>query len=268
MAEESEISVGEAINVIVRRLRDDPTGYQNYGYGVYLPQLWEDYVRERDGLPASEYHKAANRSRPLSAIFYAAAWELCRRGILRPGIREAGEQVTDDGQGGNGYSITPQGLDWLGEIDDLQFLPTEPGAIGKMLAEFSGRFGPGFHQRAQEAVKCYFATAYLGCCAMCGAAAESILLAVAVARTGDEAATLRTYRSATGRSRVENQLLGQAPQHIANRFRSFTDLLKYWRDETSHGVVTDASEIEAFDALGRLIRFCHFVDEHWEELTN
>ena len=154
------------------------------------------------------------------------------------------------------------------EIDDLQFIPTEPGAVSEILARFLPRFGVGFHQRAQEASKCYFATAYLGCCAMCGAAAESILLAAAIAKTADEAAILKTYKSASGRKRVEDGLIGQAANPLSGRFRSFTDLLNYWRDETSHGTVTVVSEIEAFDALGRLLRFCHFVDEHWDDLTN
>ena len=166
-------------------------------------------------MPPTEYREAANRGQPLSPIFFAAAWELCRRGILRPGIHAVDGQANLDSQAGSGYSLTPLGRQWLEEIDDLQFIPTEPGAVSEILARFLPRFGVGFHQRAQEASKCYFATAYLGCCAMCGAAAESILLAAAIAKTADEAAILKTYKSASGRKRVEDGLIGQAAR--ANR---------------------------------------------------
>jgi len=153
------------------------------------------------------------------------------------------------------------------QVDVLQFIPTEPGRISAMLGHFQEQFGDGYHQRAQEAVKCYHGLAYLGCCAMCGAAAESVLLAAAIARTGDEPQVLRTYRSAQGRNRTQNLLMGQAPGALASRFRNLIELLSYWRDESSHGTASEISEIEAFDALGRLLRLSHLVSDHWHELT-
>ena len=44
-----------------------------------------------------------------------------------------------------------------------------------MLAAFQNRFGAGFQERGQEAARCYGAHAYLDCCVMSGAAAESVL---------------------------------------------------------------------------------------------
>jgi hypothetical protein len=56
-----------------------------------------------------------------------------------------------------------------------------------VLQPFIGRFGDGFAQRAAEASRCHRTTNYLACCVMAGAAAESILLAVAIAKmAGDE----------------------------------------------------------------------------------
>lgn len=88
---------------------------------------------------------------------------------------------------------------------------------------------------------------------MSGAAAESILLAWTITRTGDEGAVLRAYAAAGGRGRVEKMLLGHATAQLTDRVRSFTDLLKYWRDASAHGAETTISEIEAYDALGRLL---------------
>ena len=76
-----------------------------------------------------------------------------------------------------------------------------------MVKPYQVRFGPGFYERAQEAVRCYGAHAYLACCVMCGASAESILLAIAIAKKGDEEEVLRLYATAQGRSRVENNIV-------------------------------------------------------------
>ena len=260
-------TVDDALSLIVTHLREHPDQVASHGYDVHLPIIWEEYVRVRDGLPKNEYVKAAQFGPELSPAFYAAAWELCRRGIFRPGVKRANEQVTEEGQGGNSYSITPMGRHWLENADHFNYAPTGPTRQAEMLAPFHARFGDGFRQRAQEAVNCYLGTAYLGCCVMCGAAAESILLAVAIERVGDEEGVLKTYRSAGGRGRVENRIVGQVIEPHARRFRSFTDLLNYWRDDAAHGIATSISEIEAYDALGRLLRFAHFVDDHWDIFT-
>jgi len=46
------------------------------------------------------------------------------------------------------------------------------------------------------------------------------------------------------------------------------DLLNYWRDEAAHGGLSDISEFEAYEAMARLLRLAHFVDDHWDELTH
>jgi hypothetical protein len=129
-------------------------------------------------------------------------------GTLRPGVRDSTGPFTTIGSSGDGYSITPMGERWLASADPRLHIPTDPARLATILAGFSTKFGPGFEQRAQEAVKCYNAQTYLACCAMCGAAAESILLAVAINRRGDAASVLRDYRAGGGRTRVERGLLG------------------------------------------------------------
>lgn len=261
-------TVDDALSLIVDRLRQGWFPYSAHGYDVHLPKIWQEYVREQEGLSRDDTLRIAQFDHEISPPFYAAAWELCRKGVLRPGVKAFNEQVTTDGQGGAGYSLTPSGQRWLADMDEVLIVPVEPTRQARMLEPFAARFGPGFAQRAQEAVRCYQATAYLACCSMSGAAAESVLLATAIEKQGDENAVLRAYKSANGRRRAENMVIGTVAEPLAGRFKSFTDLLNYWRDDASHGAATTISEIEAYDALSRLLRFTHLVDDHWDDLTS
>lgn len=254
----------DALKLLISWLRDPSISrYGSYGYEVYLPALMTAYLAQHD----IRDDRAQRTVVEWSPHFYAAGWELCRRGILRPGITKMGAQATADGASGNGYSITPFGRTWIAESDRDDFVPTEPERFGQLLKPFQARLGPGFASRAQEAVRCYGAHAYLACCAMAGAAAESILLAVAIAKAGDDETVLREYASARGRSKIENRIIGAARQEIQAQFRRLTSLVAYWRDEASHGRPSRLSDVEAFTAITMLLRFAHFTNDHWEELV-
>jgi hypothetical protein len=257
----------DAIQYMIRYLREGGRaaagGLPSYGYGFYLPNLMRAYASDT-GTPQGQVEA---RLPPLSPVFYAAAWELCRKGIIRPGLREYGRQATGDGGSGNGYTVTPFGETWIREAAQADYVPVEPGRFARMLADRGGQFGQGFVERSQEAVSAYNAHAYLACCAMCGAAAESLMLALAIEKSEDEQRVLRDYASAGGRGRIERALLqGQTPQVEAD-FRRYTDLLKYWRDSASHGRAVHMTEAEAFSALILLLRFVIFAAEHREDLT-
>jgi hypothetical protein len=199
--------------------------------------------------------------------FYAPAWDLCRRGILRPGIRKYGEQATEAGNAGNGYSITPFGRQWLAEADRDTFVPTEPERFAQMLARFQDRFGAGFQSRGQEAIRCYGAHAYLACCVMSGAAGESVLLSTAIAGHGDETYVLKLYAATGGRRKIEDLIFGQAQGNIREEYRGLSSLLKYWRDEAGHGKASNINDSEAFYSLGLLLRLATFMNDHWDALT-
>lgn len=251
-----------ALKFMLNRLRRTPGSLGAYGYDVYIPSVIRTYLRDEEGQSWPD----ESRVRDLSPAFYAAAWELCRRGIIRPGVARMGLQATDDGSAGNGYSITPFGRTWLQEADLDAFVPTEPERFAQMIEPFRGLYGPGFHERAQEAIRCYGAHAYLACCAMCGAAAESILLAVATHKK-DEESILKVYSSAGGRARVESIVLGQAKETTRREFAGFMTLLKYWRDESAHGKASQISDNEAYTSIALLLRFAMFVRDHWDELV-
>jgi len=261
------MQVDDAIKFLINFVRNPrQDGYTNYGYEIYITNVIIAYRREVEG-DVSHNPWEGDRARELSTIFYEAGWELCRRGIFRPGIMHKDGQATDEGASGNGYSVTTVGREWIEQAEESAFIPTEPSRFAQLAARFRPRLGEGYFQRSQEAVKCHFACAYLGCCAMAGAAAESIMLRVAISKSGDEEATLREYRSARGRSKIENQIAGGLRKPLGSQFRNLVDLIKYWRDEASHGGLSDISEFEAYEALARLLRLAHFVDDHWEELT-
>ena len=257
----------DALLIIVDWLRKGSPGrYHNYGYDLYLPNviMWH-LISEHPQLQGSPSERG-QMMEPLFPYFANAAWELCRRGILRPGVKEYNTQATDQGSAGSGFSVTAFGQQWLSEEGSI-FIPTEPERFGQLLKPYVSRFGQGFHSRAQEAVRCYGAHAYLACCAMCGAAAESILLATAIAKEGDEDKVLKIYATANGRIKLENMLIGQANDHVKRNFKGFTDLLKYWRDEASHGKPSKISDIESYTSLAMLLRFAAFVNDAWDLLT-
>ena len=256
-----KISSTDAEALLVRLVKEkNHGGYGSYGYDVYLPHLVMGYLQ---GQNAPVRNPSDLVARELIHSFWPAAWDLCRRGILRPGINAVGAQAVDDGQG-NGFSITPFGHQWLAMADRNDFLPTEPGRFGQMLAPFRERFGNAFHERAQEAMRCYGAQAYLACCVMCGAAAEAILLTSTAKKIG-EAAALKEYKGATGRSKIENALFGQSKHR--DEARPYLTLLNYWRTDGAHGKPSNITENEAYTSLVLLLRFAIFVTDNFEELT-
>jgi hypothetical protein len=262
------MNVEDAVHLLVDTMRRHGPGQtQSYGYELYIPEIIRAYIRaanpKAQGLDIdTEIYKRKNE---LAPAFLAAAWELCRRGIIRPGVYGLGYQSTDEGSAGFGYTVTPFGRQWLAESNRDDYVPVEPGRFGQMLAPFSPRFGAAFQERAQEAIRCYGAHAYLACCAMCGAAAESILLATAVAQQGESA--VEAYLSSKGRSRLEASLLGQVSDQTRREFLGFTALIKYWRDAAAHGAPANLSDNEAYTSLAMLLRFAQFATDHWDELV-
>ena len=252
------MELDEAIAILIELLRNNRAG--SYGYDLY--------ARSGADAAASRIHKHDHSSREhttreLSPIFYEAAWELCKRGIVRPGVRRTGDQAVDEG----GYSLTVAGRAILQELDPFVILIAQPGSLAATLSGYRERFGSGFHQRALEAIKCRNVEAWLACCAMAGASAESVLLAVAIKKTGDESQILQTYARAGGRQRVLNLIVGQASQAIRNTLTTFTGIISLWRDEAAHGRASPLGTANADEALRQLLHMCQWVDSEWANLT-
>jgi hypothetical protein len=172
-------------------------------------------------------------------------------------------QASDEGRSGFGFSVTQTGREWVASGTPADYVPLEPGRFARMLAERGARFGPGFIERSQEAARAYNASAYLACCAMCGAAAESVVLALAIAKMGDERKVLNDYAGSGGRGRVERLLIGSQPTHVQEEFHRYVGLLKYWRDNAAHGRAVGITELEAWTSLVLLLRFTIFASDRW-----
>lgn len=257
-------TLDQAIAFLLRALRDRVLAGRrgsDGGYDFQASSIVSQWI-------ASEQISAENRadvSRRASAVFLDAAWELTRRGLLRPGMLEAGsgEGKSDEG----GYSLTMRGEAWLTSGEDGHLVLLEPGALAAAFGQFRAKFGEGYHQRTQEAIRCRDASAWLATCAMAGAAAESILFAAAIAKTGDEARILRAYVASKGPRKIPDIVVGRAPDRLARPFRAGMSLLSYWRDVGGHGRVTPVSAAEADQALHQLLTLSQFVFDNWDELT-
>jgi hypothetical protein len=136
----SPIRVEDAEKLIIRWIRERPKcDYPNYGYDLCVSDVIRWHLQQ-----SGMHRDHSDRERHVTSLspqFYAAARELCRRGIVRPGFKRKDEQVTDMGSGGDGYSITPFGGTWAKESTADDYVPTEPQRFGKMLEPYRGRFG-------------------------------------------------------------------------------------------------------------------------------
>ena len=103
---------------------------------------------------------------------------------------------------------------------------------------------------------------------MAGAAAESILLAVAIAKmAGDERKVLAEYRGAHGRKKITDRITGGLRQGLAEQFVTAGSILNFWRDEAAHGTRTTITEVEAQASLAQLLRFAQLTADNWAVLT-
>jgi len=205
-------------------------------------------------------------------VAFLAAWDLCRRGILRPLILNT---ISAGTLRGNylrkhpiSYAVTPHGIEWAKTRGkDYLFVPFAAGSAIKVFEGFRNRFGDAFVERSAEAVRCFNANLFLACCAMCGAAAESVLLSIAFIKVGDKDKVLEEYRGAGGRKRIEDRILGSQKPDMRDRIRAYLDVLNYWRDSAAHGAAVGITEPQAELALEKLNGLSHFVSSRWQELT-
>jgi len=102
---------------------------------------------------------------------------------------------------------------------------------------------------------------------MTGAAAESVLLALAIAKVGDEEQVLRAYRQSGGRQRVLNLIVAQANAVRRNTLTTFSGIISMWRDEAAHGTASPLGTANADEALRQLLHMCQWVDREWDNLT-
>jgi hypothetical protein len=258
------ITLDEAIAVIVAVLRgaakaDERVPRREYQCDLWVIRVAETHLRRQS--PLEELKESDLQP------FYDAAWELSRRGVLRPGPAFARGQNAAN-TAGDGYSLTAFGHGWVEKYDQPGPFPLDPGRFAAILSPYADLFGPGFEERASEAAACYRTLNYLACCSMCGAACESILLASAIEKkSGDEKAVLSVYLARDGRRRLIDLITTNLPAWLLEAIRTASTLLSYWRDASSHGHAVGLGEFQAHDALSRLLRFAQLAHDEWDTIT-
>jgi hypothetical protein len=235
-----------------------------YECDLWIPEFVRNFWHSRDQTLVIEQ---SLQHKPYYTPFYDAAWELCRIGVLRPGENAPmGGSNYGSGFQGDGFSLTEFGRGWVGSAD--QHPPSDPSRFAEVIQPFASQFGEGFAQRAIEAARCHRTTNYLACCVMAGAAAESILLALAIAKVGDESKVLAEYRGAHGRNKITNRITGNLRAGLKDQFAAVSGILGYWRDEAAHGTRSDITEFQAQASLSQLLRFAQLASGNWELLTH
>jgi hypothetical protein len=135
------MKLDEAIALTIGILRDERA--KQYGYDLYPPQVARAFVERARDIPDSDRDRVV---RELTPVCMDAAWELCRRGLVRPGVKNIGEQAVSE----TGYSLTIGGRAALANIDPANVLIMQPGSLAATFATFAQRFGDGFRQRSTE----------------------------------------------------------------------------------------------------------------------
>jgi hypothetical protein len=236
----------------------DP-GFQFSIRSVIQARLREIGQDPSEGTSVVQFDETTN-----TAPFVMAAWELVRRGVLAPGMLAAQGQLRFPG---DEFRLTNLGESRISSSDDALPLPSEHARFAKHLLSHAGRFRSSFVPRATEALRCYSGGLYFSCCVMSGAAAESILLSLTVAKMGDESRALAEYRKTSGTTKLIQFLQRQQNSVVQQRLDTFVELLRFWRDEAAHATDQLIDEEEAFHSLLLLLRFARFADHKWTELT-
>ena len=96
---------------------------------------------------------------------------------------------------------------------------------------------------------------------MVGAAAETVVMAVGIARLGEEKAA-KTYYAKNGRKLLEDAVLADVPVWLARDFKGHTGLIALWRDRSAHAHEAQVTEGEAYVSLLGLLRFAHMICAH------
>jgi hypothetical protein len=267
------LSIDDAIALFVQKLRTAPALSATYnpharhtteGCDVRVTDVLSDWWHREHRNELAMPHPGEEDYAP----FHDAAWELARRGILRPGPafpglrRVIGVTHTES----NGFSLTEIGRKWISQYDQEVPFPVDPGRFATLLISYGNRFGPAFKQRITEANGCYRTLNYLAACAMAGAACESILLAMGSAKIGEEKA-LRIYTGRDGRRLLIKEITANLSSSLRQPVETAASVLSYWRDDAAHGHATEITEFSAHDALSRLLRFAQFVDRNWNQVT-
>lgn len=238
------------VEYLARVAHDERARQQSHGADLYVPHQLDRYW-QLQGINSNQQTDAH------VGAFYDAVAELCRIGVLRMGYRNPSRTGVSGGDIDRKFSLTANGIRWVESAGERQVI--EIGRMAELFDEFT-KFGDAFNQRAREAVGTYRTRNYLASCAMSGAAAEAVLLAIGFAKLGENEA-LRKYRRPQGRTELLKAITPDS------QFSSALSIMSYWRDEAAHGRTSDIGELNAWAALTQLLQLTQFSEKNWSRLV-
>ncbi len=110
--------------------------YSDYGYDVYVPNVVAAYLAEVEKIPQHLARDHA-RERELTPFFFDAAWEFCRRGVLRPGVPNSGNADN------RGFSVTILDRSWI-TSGALAPIVLDVRRLSALFTSLSSCLGAGF----------------------------------------------------------------------------------------------------------------------------
>lgn len=112
------LSTDDALNYILQSLRvQGPASHGQNGYHVTVTSLATRYVREV--LARKHPDPVENEDTyAVSIALYDAAWELARRGVVRPSVHTSFMQWDAFHAAGGGFTLTAVGAEWLAQLGD------------------------------------------------------------------------------------------------------------------------------------------------------
>jgi hypothetical protein len=81
------MTVDDAFNYVVGTLSAKSRSFDHHEYDVYAPSVVRGYLEDEEGFQhqSSQNVDFQNRFETIAPLFYETLWELCRKGVLRPG---------------------------------------------------------------------------------------------------------------------------------------------------------------------------------------
>lgn len=251
-----KVSYDQAFDFTLDCLRRGRTGRltlsTTLAYDLDVRNVAYLYVDEHTPNPAEGAHGMTRTEYVLGenlGPFVQVAWALVNLGVVIPGHLKYLDRTQPDLLG---FSLTDFGRQWLGSRE-LGANPHQFGEFGRLLAEFDREYGEFYAIRAQEALSCFRHGNHVACCAMAGACAETILFTAYTKHLGDQEKALRDMTSSGGRGRVESALLGRLKEGQRMELQTSFSLIKYWRDNSAHGLSGSVDHNEAYVALLTLL---------------
>lgn len=248
-----EVAHERIVRELLKAAHRKPAIHDQFDYDLDLLELDRRYYEENGG---------TSYTRPVFTlhlgVFLDATWELCRLGIVRPGRRLSADEAR-----GLRFTLTESGRQQLLDASAQGLVTVAGAAIVKELEQHTARFGEAFIERVKDAVTSHSAGAHLACCAMCGAAAETILLSLAIALGGDEDEVLKEYLSRSGRAALMKRIKARLSHSDSLQLETYAKPLDYWRDAASHGLPARVLSGTAFQNLQLVRHLAHFVAGRW-----